>query len=128
MALSIDVGGKTQDGAQVSTVVKLVGSLDADTVTQAEKAVKPLLVAPPKVLVFDLAGLSFVSSAGIGLMISARKSVEAKGGACYFSGPQPQIRKVFEIMKALPTASVFGSVRELDEYLTEMQRKVTDGD
>ena len=33
MALSIDVGGRTQDGTQVSTVVKLIGSLDADTVT-----------------------------------------------------------------------------------------------
>ena len=128
MALAIEVGGRTQDGVQVSTVVKLVGSLDADTVAQAEKVVKPLLAAPPKVLVFDLAGLTFVSSAGIGILIAARKAVEAKAGSCFYSGPQPQIRKVFDIMKALPKASVFGSERELDEYLAEIQRKVTDGD
>ena len=40
---------------------------------------------------------------------------------------QPQIRKVFDIIQALPSLNVFESVEELDQYLAEMQRKVREG-
>jgi anti-sigma B factor antagonist len=40
---------------------------------------------------------------------------------------QPQIREVFEIVKALPGVSVFASVAEFDEYLTARQRKILSG-
>ena len=33
-----------------------------------------------------------------------------------------EIKKVFEIINALPSASIFASIEELDEYLAEMQR------
>ena len=41
---------------------------------------------------------------------------------------QPQIRKVFDIVKAVPVSDVFASVAELDAYLDTMQRKVLEGD
>jgi anti-sigma B factor antagonist len=37
---------------------------------------------------------------------------------------QPQIRKVFEIIMALPSLNVFESVADLDRYLTGIQKKV----
>jgi hypothetical protein len=37
---------------------------------------------------------------------------------------QPQIAKVLDIVKALPGISVFKSLKEMDEYLAAMQRKV----
>jgi anti-anti-sigma regulatory factor len=36
----------------------------------------------------------------------------------------PQIRKVFEIIQALPSLNVFESVEELDRYLTGIQHKI----
>jgi ABC-type proline/glycine betaine transport system permease subunit len=41
---------------------------------------------------------------------------------------QPQIRKVFEIIQALPSLNIFESVAELDRYLAAMQRKVREGE
>jgi hypothetical protein len=35
---------------------------------------------------------------------------------------QPQIRKVFDILNALPTLQVFTSIQELDAYLDAMQK------
>ena len=40
---------------------------------------------------------------------------------------QPQIRKVFDIVSALPTMQVFKNIEELDEYLDVMQKKVKSG-
>jgi hypothetical protein len=37
---------------------------------------------------------------------------------------QPQIQKVFDILKAIPSLKVFANIQELDEYLDLMQKKV----
>ena len=36
---------------------------------------------------------------------------------------KPQIKKVFEIIDALPSMNVFSGVQELDDYLDAMQQK-----
>jgi len=38
------------------------------------------------------------------------------------------VKKVFEIVKAVPVQSVFASTAELDDYLDKMQRQVSDQD
>jgi hypothetical protein len=35
---------------------------------------------------------------------------------------QPQIKKVFDILNALPTMQVFASIEEMDRYLDAMQK------
>ncbi len=35
---------------------------------------------------------------------------------------QPQIRKVFDILNALPTLRVFSNIQEMDQYLDTMQK------
>jgi anti-anti-sigma regulatory factor len=42
--------------------------------------------------------------------------------------PQPQIRKVFDIMKLLPAMNVFANIQELDEYLARIQKRVIEGE
>jgi hypothetical protein len=41
---------------------------------------------------------------------------------------QPQIKKVFDIVKALPDVPIFKDDAEMDEYLTHMQNQVLDGE
>ena len=50
------------------------------------------------------------------------------GGQTLLIHPQPQVRKVFDIVKAVPVNEVFSSTQELDAYLDKMQRKVVEGD
>ena len=58
----------------------------------------------------------------------ARKALAARAGKVLVVNLQPQIRKVFDIVKAVPVSDVFASVAELDAYLDAMQRKVLEGD
>jgi hypothetical protein len=56
--------------------------------------------------------------------VRARKAIEPAGGKVALVNPQPAVRKVLEIVKAMPRGGIFASVEELDAYLDEMQQKV----
>ena len=105
--------------------ITLQGRLDTLTAPQLDEKIAPLLGAKEvTLLVFQLDALEYVSSAGIRCMIRAHKAVTARGGQVSIVNPQPGVRKVFEIVKALPAENVFASEAELDAYLDTMQRKV----
>ena len=54
--------------------------------------------------------------------------MDNRGGKFLLVNLQPQIKKVFEIIKALDGMNVFKDQEEMDDYLTAMQNKVKDGD
>jgi anti-anti-sigma factor len=110
-------------GSTGTVTVKLTGSLDTVTAPDLERQLTPVLAEPIKDLVFDLASLKFISSAGLRVFSNARKKVKEHGGQASFVNMQPQIQEVFEIMKSLPGVAVFESVAELDRYLAARQRK-----
>ncbi len=86
-----------------------------------EKALAPALDGAATVVVFDLAGLDFISSAGLRVLMAARKRLSARKGKLLLKNPRPHVQKVFEIVKALPDVKIFASVQELDEYLASIQ-------
>ena len=104
------------------------GSIDANTYSQLGTEVDAALKNSPNLIIFNLERVSYVSSAGIGVVLAAEKAMKANGGKALVVNMQPQIRKVFEIVQALPKQQIFNSVKELDEYLAEMQRRVRDGE
>jgi len=127
MPLSVLVSRRQEKGAPV-TVIRLVGRLDTSTSPQAEKDLEPVLTGSPGDLVFDLEGLTFISSAGLRVLLGARKILGARGVKVHLANVQPQIEKVLDIVKALPGFHIFKDTRELDQYLAAIQRKVTEGD
>jgi anti-anti-sigma factor len=122
MALEIDIMQRTPSPRPGAVKVKLTGSLDTATAPELERQLAPVLSSPIQDLVFDLADLKFISSAGLRVFATARKQVSARGGQASFVNLQPQIQEVFEIMQSLPGVQVFESVAELDRYLTARQR------
>jgi anti-sigma B factor antagonist len=110
-----------KQGAGVITV-KLAGSLDTATAPQLAEQLAPVLAKSTKDIVFDLAELKFISSAGLRVFASARKMLKERGGQVSFVHMQPQIQEVFEIMKSLPGVAVFKDLAELDQYLAARQR------
>jgi anti-anti-sigma factor len=110
------------------TTLALAGRLDTDTAPELDATLNRVLAnAGVTQLVFDLSRLDYLSSAGIRCFVRARKAIEPGGGHVAVVNPQPSVRKVLEIVKAIPEGGVFGSVAELDAYLDEMQRRVRDG-
>ena len=105
-----------------AVTVRLNGSLDTVTAPELERQLAPVLGGPIRDLVFDLAQLKFISSAGLRIFASARKLLKEKGGQTSFIHMQPQIEEVFEIIKALPGIAIFKDVAEMDRYLAARQR------
>lgn len=123
MALTVVIS----DRDEATKLVKVVGKLDTTTSPQFDEDLAPALSSGAGVTVLDLADLSYISSAGLRSVFKARKAMESKGGSLLLVNVQPQVQKVFEIVKAMPVQTVFRSVTELDQYLDYMQKKVRDG-
>lgn len=111
-----------------AVTVTLTGSLDTSTAPELERQLVPVLAGGVKDLVFDLAQLKFISSAGLRVFSNARKTLKERGGQASFVNMQSQIAEVFEIMKSLPGVAIFKDVAELDRYLAVRQRKHLEGD
>ena len=109
-----------------AVTVRLTGSLDTATAPDLERQLAPVLGGSVKELIFDLAQLKFISSAGLRVFSSARKTVKERGGQASFVHMQPQIQEVFAIMKSLPGVAVFKDNAELDRYLAARQRSHTE--
>jgi len=73
-------------------------------------------------VIFDLAKLKFVTSAGIRLFFLAVKQQKQNGGQVSFVHLQPQIKEVFAIMGEIPDIRIFKDQAELDAYLLARQR------
>jgi len=107
----------------------LAGRLDTNTAPQLDQELDNVLhTGDARRLIFDLSQLEYLSSAGIRCFVRARKVIESRGGKVAIVNPQPAVRKVLDIVKAMPSTGIFSSVAELDEYLDAMQKQVRDGE
>ena len=102
------------------------GSLDTNTYSILEKHVDSILEGSPKVIIFDMEYLNYISSMGVRVILKSRKALEKRGGNIVLLNLKPHIKKVFDIINALPSEQVFSSIEEMDRYLDRMQRKITE--
>jgi anti-sigma B factor antagonist len=126
MPLEIQIQKNVAPQNAGAVTLRLIGSLDTATAPELERQLAPVMAGPLKDLVFDLAQLKFISSAGLRVFSNARKQLKARGGQASFIHLQPQIQEVFEIMKSLPGIAIFKDVTELDRYLAARQRSHQD--
>lgn len=120
MPLTLRVS-KDADGQTVR--VHPAGSLDSTTAPTLERELTPLVAGTLKVLVLDMGGVTFVSSAGIRVILAARKQMADRKGSLLIANLQPPVAKAFEIVRAIPDMAIFRSIEELDDYLAAMQRQ-----
>ncbi len=117
MALEIEITEVGLGGRRVA----LHGRLDTQTAPILDDRLGPLLEsASVTALLFDLAGLEYIGSAGIRVLARARKVLDARGGGLAVARLQPMVRAVLDIVKALPSVDVFHDDAELDAYLARM--------
>ena len=79
-------------------VVALSGELDHRRADQLRPELDELLKDPKiKELVFDLSGLSFMDSSGIGMVLGRYKLMARRGGSVSVKCVSAQIDRVFEL-------------------------------
>ncbi len=112
---------QTQPGV-IAIIVQ--GSLDSETYDLLDQEITRALGEPLKALVLDMQGVDFITSAGVGTIMKAKTSLAKKKADLAMLHLQPQVQKVFEIIRVLPTLGVFQNQAELDEYLGRIQRRM----
>jgi anti-sigma B factor antagonist len=113
---------KTEQRSPGVVIVSPIGSIKHDTYLILENAVDAVLENKPDVIIFDLEFLDYINSLGIRVLLRTKKAMKETDGKMVFMNLQAQIRKVFDILEALPSLKVFASIQELDQYLDTMQK------
>ena len=113
-----------------SHTIKLVlsGRLDTETAHHLDAEAERVVSEDGMVVVLDLSNLEYISSAGLRSVFKIKKWAKATAGDFVILNPTPQVKKVFEIVKAVPIKSIFNTTEELDEYLDQVQSKVLRGE
>ena len=84
---------KTQNGSELT--IALEGRLDTTTAPQLDEEIKSSLDGVEK-LVFDMAKLEYISSAGLRVLLSAQK-VMNKQGSMIVKNVSEEINEIFEV-------------------------------
>jgi len=79
-------------------VIRLSGELDHSAAAYIRKEVDALIAdSGVRRLIFDLNGLKFMDSSGIGLMIGRYKLMARRGGSVAVFGSDERIDRIFEM-------------------------------
>ena len=124
MAMKIQINPIQGKAGQVLVVPH--GSIDNDTYTEFDQKLKHLLSPATQNIIMDLADVEYISSAGLGVIFNIKKYLVSNNGDLFFCNLKPQIKRLFEIVKALPTETLFKTREEADEYLYNMMNRVID--
>jgi anti-anti-sigma factor len=125
MALSVRIHPLHPNGSQR---VEIAGRLDTHTYGDLDDRLTLVLASKVQSLLLDLAALDYISSAGVRSVFRARKLLAERGGKVVIANAQPQVQKVFDIVKAVPLSEIFRTVEEADAYLDRIQKKIVAGD
>lgn len=86
-----------------ATIVTVKGRMDAITTPAFEKSLNELIAGGEIRFVVELAGLDYISSAGLRGILAAAKALKSKGGEIRFANVGGAVKEVFDI-------SGFGSI------------------
>ncbi len=121
MALKVNVINRRQG----VFVVAPIGSIDTAGHSLFQEKVNAIVAQHPDVIIFDMEFTDYINSMGLRVLFAAQKALKTHSGKLVYMKLQPQIKKVFDILSALPSLKVFASIEELDGYLDAMQAQST---
>jgi anti-sigma B factor antagonist len=91
------------------TVVTLQGeTLDASNAKALKTDLVPVL-APGAKLVFDMTGVRFVDSSGLGALLSCLRQVHSSGGDLKLCGMAKAVRALFELVRMHRIFEIYNS-------------------
>ncbi len=91
MALSIAI--ETVEQVQI---VRLVGDIDGATAPEAQAAILPLASPGCKILL-DMSGVTYMSSAGLRLLLVVYRSIKGQGGEVILAGLTDDLKDTMEM-------------------------------
>jgi len=86
---------KTQNGEQ--NILALQGRLDTNTAGQLEADLNTVFAEGANNIILDFTALEYISSAGLRIILSAQKRINAKNGKMVVKNINETIMEVFEM-------------------------------
>ena len=105
-------------------VLTAKGPVDGYTYDLLQKRINQSIVAGHYRIVVDLSGVNYISSAGLGVFISARNKVIEKGGSIVLLNLSKPVREVF---RALSMDEYMNVATSMQEAITAFQPKKKTG-
>ena len=93
-------------------VVAPRGRVDTTTADELEKRLVQALDAGERRLVIDMAGIEYISSAGLRVLLLVAKKLRTSGGELVLCALGPAVRQVFELAGFLPVFQVLASCEQ----------------
>jgi anti-anti-sigma factor len=85
---------ESQHAAQ-GLIVRLIGDAGVAVAEEMEAKLMELTADKPRLVVLDLAQLSFISSLGMGSLVNFHKAIHRQGGTVRLAGAQPLVADAF---------------------------------
>lgn len=82
-----------------TTTIRVVGELDVATAPLLGDALDRLAADPPPLVVVDLAQVSFLGSAGIGVLVQARTDLRGTGSRLVLAKAPDRVARVFQLLR-----------------------------
>jgi anti-anti-sigma factor len=79
-------------------LLEVRGEVDLDHAEELREAVLATFSEQPGEVRVDLSGVTFLNSSGIGALLAGTKEAETRGARFSVRNPQPQVRKVIDMV------------------------------
>jgi anti-anti-sigma factor len=96
-------------------IIKIAGDAGVENIETLERELTKLSAARPPLIVFDLSGLDFIASLGMGALMSFRKGIVRNGGIVRIAAAKPAVLDAF---KRAALKELFNTCATVDEALT----------
>ncbi len=102
----------TQENRGQVIIIGLRGRLDAVACSGVEKELLAQAAQDQARIAFDLSGMSYISSAGLRLLVGVAKQVEMRSGKLALATLNHDVYNIFKIAGVIPLFSVYETVDE----------------
>ena len=108
----MDIAHKTYGDVLVLSPAGRIDHANSDSFRNALTPLVDRCKAGGDKLVFDLARVDYVSSAGLRCFMLAEKQAKAQGGTIVVAAMQPVVKEIFEISRFTLVFATFATVRD----------------
>ncbi len=93
-------------------VLTVAGKIDARTMGDFEGGIRELMDAGHVNLVIDFAEVPFISSAGLGILMSVIEEIREAGGDLVMARVVPEVYRIFDLLEFTTLFRFFDSLEE----------------
>ena len=91
-------------------ILMVSGRLDASTVNILERSLLRTLFTGAKVIIIDMGEVTYISSSGLRVLLTARRQARERGGDVVLCTLSPNVRDVLDMVGFTVLFRIFGSL------------------